>query len=322
MNPLISIIVPVYKVEIYLAKCIDSVLAQTYTNLEIILVNDGSPDNCGKICDEYAQKDKRIKVIHKKNGGLADARNVAIDVAAGEWIIFVDSDDYVESDYVETLYDLVKEYGCLVACSCFRYFYEDKTTKNLEEPYFEKVYDKWSALKSLFLQQDVHTGAWGKIYHKSLFETGIRYPFGLIYEDLPTTYLLMLKSETIAYCNKRTYNYLLRPTSLEGSGFNPKKSKSAVKIIQSIQSHFDELRPILVTVKSRLFSLASHVLLAMPDDYDGVDKDFLLEYIRKNRVAIIFGSSVRFKARVMAATSFFGMKLCKKLLTFKTLKRS
>ena len=108
-TPLISIIVPVYKVEPYLHKCVDSILSQTYTHLEIFLVDDGSPDNCGKICDDFARKDKRIKVIHKKNGGLSDARNVAIDVAKGEYITFVDSDDFVTSDYVETLYHLVEK---------------------------------------------------------------------------------------------------------------------------------------------------------------------------------------------------------------------
>ena len=322
MKDLISVIVPVYKVEKYLDKCVDTILSQTYSDLEIFLVDDGSPDNCGQMCDEFARKDARVKVIHKKNGGLADARNVAIDMASGEWIICVDSDDYVENDYVETLYHLVKKYNCLIACSRFRYVYENKVNSSLEEPYFETVYDKWDALKSLFLQQEIYTGAWGKIYHKSLFASGIRYPYGLIYEDLPTTYRLMLKSEKIAYCNKRTYNYLLRPTSLEGSSFNPKKSQSAVKIIESIQSHFNDLTPVLPAVKSRLFSLASRVLLAMPNGYEGDDKKILLEYIKKNRFAIIFGSSIRFKARIMAISSFFGMDLCKKLLTFKTLKRS
>ncbi len=322
MFDLISIVIPIYKVEKYLDKCVNSILTQTYSNLEIFLVDDGSPDNCGKMCDDYARKDSRIKVIHKANGGLADARNVAIDAATGEWIICVDSDDFVESDYVESLYNLVKKYNSLIACSRFRYVYEDKVNQHIEEPYFEAVYDKWIALKSLFLQQEIHTGAWGKIYHRSLFASGVRYPYGLIYEDLPTTYLLMLQSEKIAYCNKRTYNYLLRPTSLEGSSFNPKKSKSAVKIIESIQSHFKELTPILPAVKSRLFSLASHVLLAMPNGYEGDDKNFLLDYIKKHRFAIIFGLSIRFKARIMAISSFFGMDLCKKLLTFKTLKRS
>ena len=106
---LISIVIPVYKVEKYLEKCVESVINQTYKNLEILLVNDGSPDNCPKICDEYAQKDNRIKVIHKENGGLSDARNAGIDVATGKYITFIDSDDYISNDYVEYMYNLLKQ---------------------------------------------------------------------------------------------------------------------------------------------------------------------------------------------------------------------
>ena len=108
-KPLITIIIPVYKVEDYLDKCVESVVNQTYKNLEIILVDDGSPDNCPKMCDDWAKKDKRIKVIHKENGGLSDARNKGIDIAKGEFITFIDSDDYVENNYVEFLYNLVRE---------------------------------------------------------------------------------------------------------------------------------------------------------------------------------------------------------------------
>ena len=109
-KPLISVIVPIYNVEKWLPRCVDSILSQEYKNLEIFLVDDGSPDGCPTICDEYAEKDKRIKVIHKKNGGLSDARNVAIDVASGEFICFVDSDDYVAPTYVEILYSLIEKY--------------------------------------------------------------------------------------------------------------------------------------------------------------------------------------------------------------------
>lgn len=111
-NPLISVIVPCYKVERYLPKCIDSILRQTYKNLEVILVDDGSPDRSGEICDTYATKDSRIVVIHKANGGLSDARNVGIDQAKGEWITFIDSDDFVSDSYVEVLFHLATDFSC------------------------------------------------------------------------------------------------------------------------------------------------------------------------------------------------------------------
>ncbi|EGP5489252.1 glycosyltransferase, partial [Enterococcus faecium] len=141
----ISIIVPVYKVEPYLRKCVDSILAQTFTDFEVILVDDGSPDNSGKICDEYASKDSRVRVIHKKNGGLSSARNAGIDVARGKYLGFVDSDDYIEKDMYELLYDnIVKEQADLSICGIYD-IYAGKKVKILPEEY--KVLDKVSAMK-------------------------------------------------------------------------------------------------------------------------------------------------------------------------------
>lgn len=120
INTLVSVIVPVYKVEKYLHRCIDSIINQTYKNLEIILVDDGSPDNCGKICDEYAEKDNRIKVIHKSNGGLSSARNAGLDVANGDYVYFVDSDDYIDTKLVEDNLNLAIEHDADMVC--FNYF--------------------------------------------------------------------------------------------------------------------------------------------------------------------------------------------------------
>ncbi len=131
MLPLISVIVPVYKVEAYLPKAIDSVRHQTYKNLEIILVDDGSPDNCGHICEEYAAQDHRITVFHKKNGGLSDARNYGIERASGQFISLVDSDDYVDSDYVEYLYGLVRKYNVPMSICQHRVHYNNGTVKDL-----------------------------------------------------------------------------------------------------------------------------------------------------------------------------------------------
>ena len=123
MSPKISIIVPVYKVEKYIHKCIDSILNQTFKDFELILVDDGSPDNCGKICDEYAKKDSRVIVIHKENGGLSSARNSGLDIARGDYIGFVDSDDYIENDMYELLYNLCEENNCdISSCSSIIHF--------------------------------------------------------------------------------------------------------------------------------------------------------------------------------------------------------
>lgn len=150
-QPLVSVIVPCYKVEQYLPKCI--IVAQTYENLEIWLVDDGSPDRCGEICDEYAEKDNRIKVIHKENGGLSDARNVAIDKTTGEWITFVDSDDYVTEDYVEVLYRLVERYHCKAAVT--QHYYISENGKVTYSPFNtgEEVMDTVSAIETMFYQE-------------------------------------------------------------------------------------------------------------------------------------------------------------------------
>ena len=118
-NPLISVVIPIYKVEKYLCECVDSVINQTYTNLEIILVDDGSPDNCPAICDDYASKDSRIKVIHKENGGQSSARNAGIKIAKGEYISFIDSDDYVSPVYIEQLYSTLKRSGAGLSCCTY-----------------------------------------------------------------------------------------------------------------------------------------------------------------------------------------------------------
>ena len=118
--PLISVIIPIYQVEKYIKTCIDSIIHQTYFNLEIILVDDGSLDNCGTICDNYLSQDSRIKVIHKKNGGLSDARNVAIDIANGEYITFIDSDDFVSPNHINTLYSLICKYRVTLSISQFK----------------------------------------------------------------------------------------------------------------------------------------------------------------------------------------------------------
>lgn len=312
--PIISIIIPVYKVEQYLRKCVESILTQTYTNLEIFLVDDGSPDNCGEICDEYATCDNRIKVIHKKNGGLSDARNVAIDVAIGEWIIFVDSDDFVSDDYVETLYRLVNKYKCKVGVAWMRTFYEGNKIDTSQPKYFEKVFDRLDGIKKMFYQELFDTAAWCKIYHRSLFSSGIRYPFGLIYEDLPTTYLLFLQADRIAFCNHRIYNYLLRKDSIEGQPFNVKKLDSALQIIEMVKSHAEELKPIEKAVRCRLLSFCLHILLEMPSDYPDNRKLILMDYVKTNRWNVIVDGRARKKARIGAILSYIGMNATRKIL--------
>ena len=211
-NDLISIIIPVYKVEKYLEKCIESVLKQTYTNLQIILVDDGSPDNCGKICDEYAKKDSRIEVIHKANGGLSDARNVGISKAKGRYIGFVDSDDYIKEDMYEILLNLIKKYDADVSiCNLYDVIDGNECIRNKENGIRE--YSRLDILKEVLLDKNIQSYAWNKLYEKELFDE-IKYPIGKKYEDIGTTFYLFEKCNKIVVTSEPEYYYLKRADSL------------------------------------------------------------------------------------------------------------
>ena len=172
--PQISVIVPVYKVENYLHRCIDSILSQTYTDFELILVDDGSPDNCGKICDEYAVKDHRVHVIHKENGGVSKARNAALDVATGEYICFCDSDDYLKNDYLETLFNtLVETKSDCVSCNCTLVDdigEKEVWTWNSKEYRLINPLEKEVFIKDVVLKNKIIWAMWGRIFKKKIIE--------------------------------------------------------------------------------------------------------------------------------------------------------
>lgn len=208
MRYIISIIVPIYKVEKYLETCINSILSQTFTNFELILVDDGSPDRCGFICDEYKKKDKRIKVIHKKNGGLSDARNAGLDIATGKYIGFVDSDDIIHPKMYEILFNCMsKSDSDIVQCNF-------KKIKNLDEIVDSlgnyngtfKEYDNKAAIIDMIDNNKINVNSWNKLYKRELFET-LRFPKGKIHEDEFLTYKLLYNSRKIAYINEELYYY-------------------------------------------------------------------------------------------------------------------
>lgn len=213
----ISIIIPIYNVEKYIHRCVDSVINQTYTNLEIILVDDGSPDNCGKICDEYAMKDNRIKVIHKENGGLSEARNHGIDSATGEWLFFLDSDDWIYPQTIEKLYIGATENN--VSVSMCAYEETDSKSPVVDD---SKKSTLWTP-KDLYLKHHVTaTTAWGKLYHKDCFEN-IRYPVGKIHEDEFVTYKILFAQEKIAFINQPYYAYFINNEGITKGKWNPKR---------------------------------------------------------------------------------------------------
>ena len=211
-DELISIIIPVYKVEKYLEKCINSIIGQTYTNLQIILVDDGSPDNSGKICDKYAKEDSRIEVIHKSNGGLSEARNRGIEIAKGKYIGFVDSDDYIKEDMYEVLYNLIKKFQADVSiCNLYDVIGDEKNIRNINEGI--KEYNRIDILKEVLMDKNIQSYAWNKLYKKELF-ANIKYPIGRKYEDIGTTFYVLEQCKKVVVTGSAEYFYLKREDSL------------------------------------------------------------------------------------------------------------
>lgn len=212
-QPLVSIIIPIYKVEAYLKRCLDSVLNQAYTNLEIILVDDGSPDNCPQICDEYALRDQRIVVIHKKNGGLSDARNAGLDICNGEFISFVDSDDWLNENYINVLLELADKKNADITIGEHERVYNDKPIYIENKKEKTLTLSAQEALNILFKRNHLSfILSWGKLYRKALFDE-IRFPQGKFHEDEFTTYHIFANADKIAYTSQVLYYYFQRGDS-------------------------------------------------------------------------------------------------------------
>lgn len=220
-EPLISVIVPIYKVEKYLTECVDSIINQSYHNLEIILVDDGSPDNCGMICDEYKKKDNRIVVIHKENGGLSDARNVGLRAMHGDYLMFVDSDDWLPPNCVECLYHLISSYHAELAIGSSDRIDENG---NILSP-VENIYSKTEVFNREQAFQDMCShgcSAWGRLYKRDIHE-GICFPKGEINEDEAIVLQILERCENVVVTEQVIYHYRCRSESITTNIFSKKK---------------------------------------------------------------------------------------------------
>lgn len=220
--PLISIIIPVYNVEGYLRRCIDSVLAQSLSDFEVILVNDGSTDNCRAICKEYALKDSRIVVINKENGGPSSARNAGLDIAKGEYIGFVDADDYIAADMYSFLYENIREYQADISVCSFYKVGETGPLKSFVPVGMKKYMNKEEAIRTLLSRKYFESYAWNKLFSKSLFDD-VKFPENQIFEDFAIMFRLFDKCRAVIYISEPKYYYVQRKGSLINSGFNLSK---------------------------------------------------------------------------------------------------
>ena len=219
---MISVIVPIYNVEAYLDRCVESIVGQSYQNMEIILVDDGSPDHCGEMCDRWAQKDSRIRVIHKKNGGLSDARNAGLEIAKGEYIGFIDSDDWIAPDMYQDLVTAIEREGAELAVTGINRVYDNgygRAQFTSERPY---VITGDQIVQAYLLQGTFSTAACDKLYRKSLFDRR-RFPVGKQFEDAPVIFDILCDIRKLAVIGKAQYNYFQRADSITGKAFSVRK---------------------------------------------------------------------------------------------------
>ncbi|MCL1675698.1 glycosyltransferase family 2 protein [Elizabethkingia meningoseptica] len=222
MIPLISIIVPVYKVEQFIHECVDSIIDQTYNHLEIILVNDGSPDRCGEICEEYAKQDHRIVVIHKENGGLSSARNAGLDICKGEYIAFIDSDDVIHPQFVELLYANIKE-ADLAFCEMLGFDSHLGITKEekIEDVLTKRFGNRELLSQILSFKAPNVVVVCNKLYHRRLWEI-IKFPAGKIHEDEFVIHETLDQCKEIVFIDAKLYYYRKREESIMSSAGNDK----------------------------------------------------------------------------------------------------
>lgn len=281
---LISVIVPVYNVEEYLPRCVDSILAQTYKHLEVILVDDGAKDSSGAICDEYAAKDPRIKVIHKENGGLSSARNAGIEASSGEYLAFVDSDDWIEADAYGHMLDRMEKYDAKLVCAG-RYDVNGRTGERTLGlcPKKEESITAEEMVGRIFLWDGCDSSACDKLYHRSLFET-FRYPEGKVCEDVPITYRIVLKAQRVVLCDKPIYNYYHRPGSISTQKQITEKtfhfSQHTAVIYPDIRENHPSIEPQAAYLRVRSLS---HILLLLDQADREVREQFSQQYLAARR---------------------------------------
>ena len=307
-EPLISVIVPVYNVEQYLERCLQSIVSQTYARLEIIVVDDGSTYGCPALCDQWSQRDSRISVIHKPNGGLSDTRNAAMDVMKGELVTMVDSDDWIKPEYVSTLLKLMLDTDADVAVGGWSEVDENGKIVGFVSNKEKKpiVYSRDQALHDIFYQKDLTHSAWGRLYRTELFDR-LRYPVGMLYEDLAIAYTLYSRTSRVAQCFTPLYNYMQRSTSILGT-FKPQRTH-VLDILDNLEKQVRNQEPkLLPAVQSRRLSAHFNILLLCPDkpEYESI-RERCWNGIKQLRGHCFIDPHIRFKNRLGIVTSVLGM---------------
>lgn len=315
--PLISVVVPVYNVADYLQECVESICAQSYKNLEIILVDDGSTDRSGELCDELLSIDERITVLHKQNGGLSDARNFGLAHSHGAWISFIDSDDYVSSILIEALFNAAEKCHCKIAAVSGGHPFQDGCQCELLDSMScvaPAVSMAEVEVQRQMLYQSLSTGVQWRLYKRDTLGN-CPFPVGLYYEDLASTYKFIRAAGNIAVINCRDlYAYRMRATSIIRQSYRHIKGSSALIVAEQIKRDIPSWYPDLsAAVSSRCFAVCRTVYGQVPPkgSQDATaeterDADGLWNVIQENRRTVLLDSNARKRERLAALFACFG----------------
>lgn len=284
-NPLVTIVVPMYNVEKYIEKCINSLINQTYQNIEIIIINDGTKDNSLAIAERKAKEDRRIKIISQPNQGLSAARNTGIDNASGDYICFVDSDDFIHTDYVKLLLECILENDVDISVCNFFYIDEQGNTWKRKEKE-KKIYNNEEALKDIFSkEQNTEVMTWNKLYKIQLFrDNKIYFPVGRYHEDNFTTYKLYYYANKIAMISDELYYYLQRNNSIMGQKFN-KKRLDILDAIGETKSFFKD-KKIKLNEEIQCYEILTKINILnnmIRDKYKGRERIDIIRDIKENK---------------------------------------
>lgn len=289
-TPEISVIVPVYNVEKYLDRCVRSIMAQTFSDLEILLIDDGSTDAGGAMCDALAEEDGRIRVIHKENGGLSDARNVGIDNAMGNCIGFIDSDDFIEADMFEFLHrNLVNDDADIAICGIFNY-YDGRTPTRIASPE-HKILSSTEAIRMVLDSRVISVNAVNKLYRKEIFSAGLRFRKGKIAEDAFLAVDALSRARRVSYSGEQKYYYWHRPGSITTRKFNPERDFGPVEAYDYNYVRACEIDKDLLEDVARMrccwarFLVLDKMIVAKREDLPQVRE--YLAYLKANRRFIL-----------------------------------
>lgn len=310
---IVSIIIPIYNVEKYLPRCVKSVLEQTYKKIEIILVDDGTKDNSGVMCDEYAKHDSRIRVIHKENGGLSSARNAGMEIATGDAFFFLDSDDYIAVECISKMVSLMEEYSADISIVQMKYIHENMNEEVSCDKEKEIVMNSETAIEESLYQKLYTCCAPAKLYSRKAIGN-VLFPLGRVAEDLATCHLFLNNANTIAYSSYYGYYYRQHESSIMHV-FNPKRL-DALEWATALESFCKEKYPSIIRATyCRTFNVAIHLLLDLPNSGELHDLYYakIWEEIKRTRLKVLFNKKVRNREKAAAILSFGGEKLLKRV---------